>query len=300
MTDFLRDLFSRPGVPRTVIVMEPDATSAPRQYEVRPGIALYALGVGAVVLAAVLIAAAVLTPLRGQILGPGTGQLRAVASANAQRASALEDSLAIQTQQIAQLRAVITGEMDALGEDALDPSSFSLPIPDQAAPPPAASTDAPRASDHAQPALPMRSLGPAGRGRSDAAAAAAYLGGLRLPAPPPVDGTPSRGFDVERGHLALDLAVRQGTPVRAFGNGYVVLADWTHGGGHTIAVQHPDGYLSVYKHNSRLLKRVGDRVRAREPVALSGDTGEITSGPHLHFEVWRDGLAQDPSSLLVP
>ena len=299
MTDFLRDLFSRPGAPRTVIVLEPDTMSTPRQYEVRPGYALYAAVIGAVLLAALAIAAVVLTPLRGLVLGPGTGQLRVVASDNARRAAALEDSLAIQYQQMAQLRAIITGEMDDLNDGALDPSAFSLPdVADLPGPPGPGDPAASRASDHVEPALPMSALGPAGDAPRDRQAASAYLDGLRLPARPPVDGVLSRGFDAGRGHLAVDLAAREGSPVRSFGGGYVVLADWTHDGGHTIAVQHPGGYLSVYKHNSRLLKRIGDRVRARETVALSGNTGEITSGPHLHFEVWRDGLAQDPAALL--
>ncbi len=72
------------------------------------------------------------------------------------------------------------------------------------------------------------------------------------------------------------------------------LADRTHAGGFTIAVQHGGGYLAVYKHNQRLLKRGHDRVRARETVALSGNTGAVTSGPHLHFELWRDGFPQNP------
>ena len=300
MIDFLRDLFSRPGTPRTVIVLEPDAASTPRQYDVRPGYALYAAVIATVVLAAVLVAVAVLTPLRGLALGSDTAHLRGVASENAQRAAALEDSLTAQYQQIAQLRAIVTGEMDDLGESALDPSSFSLPDPGESGPAPGPSaTVPPRAGDHAQPALPLGALGPAGDGARDGARAASYLDGLRLPALPPVDGVRSRGFDAGRGHFAVDLAATAGTPVRAFGGGHVVFADWTHDGGHTVAVQHPGGYLSVYKHNSRLLKRVGDRVRAREVVALSGNTGEITSGPHLHFEVWRDGLAQDPSALLL-
>jgi len=129
VTDFLRDLFSHPGSARTVIVLEPDTMSTPRQYEVRPGYALYAAIIGIVVLGALLVAAIVLTPLRGLILGPGTGELRGVAETNAQRAAALEDSLALQYQQIAQLRAIITGEMDDLGDDVLDPAAFSLPDP---------------------------------------------------------------------------------------------------------------------------------------------------------------------------
>ena len=66
-----------------------------------------------------------------------------------------------------------------------------------------------------------------------------------------------------------------------------------------IGVQHADGYVSFYKHNERLLKRVGDRVRERDAVATSGNTGEITTGPHLHFELWRNGLAQDPRYFLI-
>ena len=78
----------------------------------------------------------------------------------------------------------------------------------------------------------------------------------------------------------------------------MVWADWTQDGGHTIAVQHADGYISIYKHNSRLLKRRGDRVTALEPIAVSGNTGAISTGPHLHFELWRNGLAQGPSAFI--
>ena len=301
MTDFLRDLFARPGSARTVILMEPDTMSTPRQYEVRPGYALYAAVIGTVVLGGLLVAAVVLTPLRGLLAGPGAGEMRGVAEANAVRAAALEDSLAVQYQQIAQLRAIITGEVDEMGDAVLDPEAFALPDD----PGGVAALEAPPASgggreDHAQPALPLQTLGPAGDlPARDVAAAGAYLDGLRLPALPPVEGVLSRGFNAARGHFAIDLAATEGTPVRAFGEGYVVFADWTHDGGHTIAVQHPGGYLSVYKHNSRLLKRLGERVRARETIALSGNTGEITSGPHLHFELWRDGLAQDPAALVL-
>jgi murein DD-endopeptidase MepM/ murein hydrolase activator NlpD len=114
-----------------------------------------------------------------------------------------------------------------------------------------------------------------------------------------VDGIVSRGFSASANHYGMDFAVDEGSPVRAVGDGYVVFADWTHEGGYVIAVQHADGYLSVYKHNARLLRRLGDHVRSRETIALSGNTGEITSGPHLHFELWRNGLAQDPRTFFV-
>lgn len=297
--DFLRDLFSRPGATRTVVLLEPETMSTPRQYEVRPGLAVYGAIITVLALAAVLVALLIVTPLRGLLGDMDSGELRGVAQANAAHAEALEDSVLLQYQQIEQLRALITGEADALGATPLDASTLTLPDlagidPDGArgaAAPGASPSDPPADS----PTEPLRTLA-AGPG---AGAAERYLAGLRLPALPPLDGSVSRGFDVARGHFAVDIAAADGTPVRAVGAGYVVFADWTHDGGHTIGVQHAGGYLSVYKHNGRLLKRVGERVRSRETLALSGDTGEVTSGPHLHFELWRDGLAQDPASVLL-
>ena len=128
---------------------------------------------------------------------------------------------------------------------------------------------------------------------------ARYLSGLRFPVLPPVTGIVTREFDARTGHYAMDIAVNEGSVVRAIGDGYVILADWTHDGGQIIAVQHADGFVSVYKHNSRLLKRLGDRVHDREAVSLSGNSGEITTGPHLHFELWQNGLAQDPNYYVI-
>ena len=297
MLDFLRDLFSRPGAPRTVILLEPDTMSAPRQYEVRPGGALYGLVIGVVLAAVALVAVVLLTPLRGLVYGPAPEQLRGVAESNALRADALEDSLGVQKEQIAQLRAIITGG-DAPFDTVPAPGPSLGPPPSTPAAPPAPAAAAPEVLPGPGATLPLRSLRAGGTG-ADGARARAYLSGLRLPALPPLSGTLSRGFDPAQRHLAVDIAVTEGTPVRSVGDGYVTFADWTGAGGYTIAVQHADGYLSIYKHNARLLKRAGERVRSREVVALSGNTGEITSGPHLHFELWRDGLAQDPASFLI-
>lgn len=126
------------------------------------------------------------------------------------------------------------------------------------------------------------------------------LSALRPPVRPPVDGGfPTRPFDAQDAHYGTDIAVSEGSQVRSVGPGYVVLADWTQEGGYTIAVQHANGYLSVYKHNKRLLKRTGDRVQAREVLAVSGNTGEMTTGPHVHFELWRNGLAQNPRAYVL-
>ena len=298
MFEFLRDLFSRPGAPRTVILLEPDTMTAPRQYEVRPTSSLYAVVIGVVLASVALVVLILLTPLRGLVYGPAPEQLRGVAEENALRAEALEDSLAVQQEQIAQLRTIITGEGDIPIEP---PADAQMPPQGPPVADSAGSVAAPPAREilpATSPTLPLRSLQTDVEG-ADAVRAAAYLSGLRLPSLPPLSGVLSRGYDANRGHLAIDIAAEEGTPVRSVGDGYVTFADWTQAGGYTIAVQHAGGYLSIYKHNARLLKRAGERVRSREVVALSGNTGEITSGPHLHFELWRDGLAQDPASFLI-
>ncbi len=78
-----------------------------------------------------------------------------------------------------------------------------------------------------------------------------------------------------------------------------MLAAETRNGGLVLALQHAGGYLSVYQHNSQLTRQVGERVAAREVVALSGNTGTVTSGPHLHVEIWRDGVPLDPAPRLL-
>jgi murein DD-endopeptidase MepM/ murein hydrolase activator NlpD len=109
----------------------------------------------------------------------------------------------------------------------------------------------------------------------------------------------SRGFDAGSFHYGIDLAGKQGSAVLAAASGSVVFAGWTYDDGMMMLIAHDFGYLSVYKHNKALLKNVGSTVRRGEPVALLGNTGRTSSGPHLHFEIWRDGVATDPMRYLV-
>ena len=298
MTSFLLDLAKGPDAPRTIIVMDESGVENPRQYEIQPRNLLYGIAAAAAALAVVLLAIILLSPIRQVFLGPDPEVLRETARINAIRAAALQDSLALQDEYLDQLRTAIVGdeaepEAEADSTDADETPPVAPVEPDVPAGP--RSDDW---ADHEQPALALNRLAADPRAeRSNAAET--YLASLRFPALVPVDGFLARGFDASRGHYGLDVAVKEGTPIRSIGDGYVVFSDWTNDGGYVVAVQHADGYLSAYKHNSRLLKRVGDRVRSREAVALSGNTGEITSGPHLHFELWRNGLAQDPRLYFV-
>ncbi len=114
----------------------------------------------------------------------------------------------------------------------------------------------------------------------------------------PVRGGISAEFDKENGHLGVDILAPKNTAIKAVMDGYVFLSDWTIETGNTIGIQHPNNIITFYKHNSALLKKVGSSVKAGEAVAIIGNTGTLTDGPHLHFELWYQGRAIDPTEYI--
>ncbi|WP_041632722.1 M23 family metallopeptidase [Maribacter sp. HTCC2170] len=111
---------------------------------------------------------------------------------------------------------------------------------------------------------------------------------------PPLNGTLSEKYNRDIKHFAVDVVAPKDTPVKAVANGIVIFAEWTTETGYVIILEHKDGLLSVYKHNGSLSKSQGDIVRAGEVIASVGNTGEFTTGPHLHFELWDNGNPVNP------
>jgi murein DD-endopeptidase MepM/ murein hydrolase activator NlpD len=115
----------------------------------------------------------------------------------------------------------------------------------------------------------------------------------------PVNGFISREFNPEKGHLGIDYVVKKGTPIYAAANGYVIFADYTVKDGYMIILNHGGEYSTVYKHCSVLVKKLRERVVEGELIALSGNSGEITTGPHLHFEIIKQGKPVDPKKYIL-
>lgn len=115
---------------------------------------------------------------------------------------------------------------------------------------------------------------------------------------PPVNGSISDGYDVEKKHYAVDIVVAKGSPIKATADGTVIFAEWTAETGYVVIIKHSEGLLSVYKHNSSITKSQGDLVKAGEVIATAGNTGEYTTGPHLHFELWSDGYPINPTNFI--
>ncbi|HZX62629.1 MAG TPA: M23 family metallopeptidase [Bacteroidales bacterium] len=114
----------------------------------------------------------------------------------------------------------------------------------------------------------------------------------------PLKGVITNEFNPSQNHYGIDIVSKQNEAIKCVLDGTVILSNWTLETGYTIAIQHQQNIVSVYKHNSALLKKEGEFVKAGEPIAIIGQTGELTTGPHLHFELWSDGNPVNPKDYI--
>lgn len=115
---------------------------------------------------------------------------------------------------------------------------------------------------------------------------------------PPVNGTISEEYNVKDKHYAVDIVVAKDTPVKATADGTVIFAEWTAETGYVVIIEHTYELISVYKHNASITKQQGDLVKAGEVIAMAGNTGQFTTGPHLHFELWNRGYPVNPTNFI--
>lgn len=114
----------------------------------------------------------------------------------------------------------------------------------------------------------------------------------------PIDGIISQKYDVKNEHYGVDVVSRKNEPVMCIADGTVILASWTQDSGYVIAIQHRGGLISVYKHNDELLEKVGNFVGAGDVISITGNTGDLTDGTHLHFELWHNGSPVNPEEFV--
>ena len=115
---------------------------------------------------------------------------------------------------------------------------------------------------------------------------------------PPVNGILSDNYNIEEKHFAVDVVVPENTPVKATADGTVIFVDWTVSTGYVVILEHKNELISIYKHNGSVTKDQGDLVTAGEVIAMSGNTGEFSTGPHLHFELWSKGYPINPTNFI--
>lgn len=116
---------------------------------------------------------------------------------------------------------------------------------------------------------------------------------------PPIKGLVTNAFNPSENHYGTDIVTASNKVVVAALDGTVIIANWTLETGYVVQIQHDNNLVSIYKHNSELLKKVGNHVTAGEAIAIIGNSGELTSGPHLHFELWHNGTPIDPEDYVA-
>jgi murein DD-endopeptidase MepM/ murein hydrolase activator NlpD len=114
----------------------------------------------------------------------------------------------------------------------------------------------------------------------------------------PIAGEITQGFNSKDNHYALDISADIGTPVKSILEGRIIFSEWSVDTGYVIIIDHGQDIISVYKHNSKALKKQNDFVQAGEVIAYSGNQGNLSTGPHLHFELWKNGTPINPQPLL--
>ena len=114
----------------------------------------------------------------------------------------------------------------------------------------------------------------------------------------PIDGIVVGEYSPEKNHYAVDIVAKKNEPVKSVAAGTVIMSSWTDDTGYVIAVQHENNLISFYKHNSQLLKSIGDFVKAGDIIAFIGNSGDLTTGPHLHFELWHRGNPINPKNYI--
>ena len=114
----------------------------------------------------------------------------------------------------------------------------------------------------------------------------------------PIKGEITQSFNFNENHFAIDIAADIGTPVKSVLDGKIIFSEWSLDTGYVVVIDHGENIISVYKHNSKALKEQNDFVQAGEVIAYSGNQGNLSTGPHLHFELWKNGTPIDPEPLL--
>lgn len=115
----------------------------------------------------------------------------------------------------------------------------------------------------------------------------------------PISGFISDKYDVKKGHFGVDVVSKTNEPVKCIADGTVIFSSWTQDAGYVLMIQHNANLISVYKHNAELYKKVGTFVNAGEIISIVGNSGEMTNGPHLHFELWYNGNSLNPEEFVT-
>lgn len=283
MFDFLKRLFKNQYKDLTFVLFDDEEPESSTSYNFKPK-QLWRLFYGSLLAVAVITLLLVMfTPLGSLMYNRADAQLRERVIEVSKKVQALQDSLNARDMQLSQMQQVITSNEDTSFSinESYDPGMNS------------GSQENSELDNFSE----VSSTGMLSQ--NEIIFSKIFQSVPEFPADYPIDGTFTRGYNPENGHYGIDIATKQGTPFKAIADGSIVNQDWTVNYGFVLHVQHSNGIITVYKHASSLSKSIGDIVLKGDILGTAGDVGIMSSGPHLHMEIWKNGVPQNPNAYLI-
>ena len=241
------------------------------------------VGISAIILIVLTTLLIAFTPLREYIPGYSSKKLKSQAEELLIKTDSLKTVIAINEQQYASIRKVLTGDIKTIEFDKDSIEGVINSENDDITIQPSKEDSLLRATVEEQDKYNL----------FETATRSADFALF-----PPVKGLISSKYDSATKHYAVDIVTEKDEPVKAAADGTVIFASWTADTGHVIIIEHQNNLITAYKHNASLSKQQGDLVKAGEVIAVVGNTGELTTGPHLHFELWNNGYPINPTNYI--
>jgi murein DD-endopeptidase MepM/ murein hydrolase activator NlpD len=282
MLEFLKRLFKSQDQDLTFVVFDDDPESS-TSYSFKPSRIWNLFYISLLTVTVIVLLLVMFTPISGLLYNRHDAQLRERVVEVSQKVQALKDSLEARDTQLAEMQQVI-----AAGDDTAFAVNKGRSIAMQSA-------NQKRSELDFTSEVSNRGM----LSQNEIIFSNIFEQAPEFPTDFPVNGTFTRGFNPENGHYGIDIATKQGTSFKAIADGAVINQDWTINYGYVLHVQHSNGIITVYKHAASVSKSIGDIVLKGDILGTTGDVGVLSSGPHLHLEIWKNGVPQNPNTYLI-
>lgn len=284
MIEFLKKLFASKDRELTFMLFDDKEPESSTTFQFKPEKLLFLLYGSIAATVVIVLLVVMFTPLGAYVYNQDDEELRQSVIEIQQKVAALKDSLNARDVQLSEIQNVILDGKDTtfsvqqgsgIGFGENNSANFGEPQP---------FSSVNREATISKNEIIFSSL---------------FKNNTEFPVFYPVEGSLTRGFNAETGHYGIDIATQKNAPFKAIAEGAVVNQDWTVNFGYVLQIQHDNGIITVYKHASSVTKAVGDVVLKGDVLGTVGDVGVLSSGPHLHLEIWKNGVPQNPDSYLI-
>lgn len=285
MFDFLKQLFKKQDRGLTFVLFDDQEPEPSNSYRFKPANLLYFFYGSLIAVALLVFVLLKFTPVSGLFFSQTEKNLREQAIAISEQVRMLQDSLQARDAQLNQMkRAISTG----------DDTVFSVSKSEQKEP-----NNIPERKREPESSSVVSTISDTVLLKNEIVLSDIFENEPVFPTNYPLDGTPTRGFNPGKGHFGVDIATKRGTPFKAIADGAVVNQNWSVNYGWVLYIQHSNNIVTIYKHAEDLSKSIGDIVSKGDILGTAGNTGIISSGPHLHMEIWKNGIPQNPNLYLI-